>query len=494
MTPQDPLVHADGDPPVDLRRVTGAVRRSGRFVAAFVALVTVFALVVSLMTPDRYRATARIASDPGPAQSVDIETADRRLATGAELVTTPAVLTDAARRLPGESAGALEQNVSAGFDPAVSMLEIVATGEDPVQTRQIANTVAETFIAGRDRTEGRLAIRARERLAQEIERLRALGAPGSTLRTMRERLSELAVTAATADSGLRIVEPASTPTAPYAPRPLRSAVVAFFIALLARRARGDRLGPPPAGAAGRRHAQPASPVCPCSPRCPRPAGRGRGISCAAPCAAGIGRREPSARRSSRKRPSRVRSAPRCRRAASASCWCTASTSPTAPRTSPPHSPARSRGAGTPTVLVRFTGENGGPRATPYVPVLRCDDLDDQLDELKGTDYRYVVVEAPRVAGGARLRPLAARSAAVVLVARLGLAGDSDAAAARRLVDALGLRGLGLVVICSPSEVPDIVRSAVTAPLRPPARPRGASQNGAHSGPGAEPALEPATNR
>ena len=124
----------------------------------------------------------------------------------------------------------------------------------------------------------------------------------------------------------------------------------------------------------------------------------------------------------------------------------------------------------------------------------CTDLDDQLDELKGTDYRYVVVEGPRAAGAARLRPLAARSAAVVLVARLGVAGGADAAAARRLVDALGLRGLGLVVVCSPSEVPEIVRTAVTSPLRPPARPRGPSQNGAHSGPGAEEALEPSTNR
>ena len=200
--------------------------------AAFVALVTVLALAVSLLTPDRYRSTARIASDPGPGQSVDLETADRRLATGAELVTAPAVLADAARRLPGESAGTLDTSVSARFDAAVSMLDVVATGENPAQTRDVANTVAETFVAARDRAEGRLAIRARERLAEEIERLRALGAPGSTLRTMRERLSELAVTAATADSGLRIVERASTPTAPYAPRPLRSAVVAFFSALL----------------------------------------------------------------------------------------------------------------------------------------------------------------------------------------------------------------------------------------------------------------------
>ena len=147
-----------------------------------------------------------------------------------------------------------------------------------------------------------------------------------------------------------------------------------------------------------------------------------------------------------------------------------------------------------TVLVRFARADGRrPPPVAYVPTVSGEDLDDQLDELKGTDCRYVVVEGPRAAGAARLRPLAARTAAVVLVARLGVAGGGDAAAARRLVDALGLRGLGLVVVCSPSEVPEIVRTAVTSPLRPPARPRGPSQNGAHSGPGAEETLEPSTN-
>jgi hypothetical protein len=131
-----------------------------------------------------------------------------------------------------------------------------------------------------------------------------------------------------------------------------------------------------------------------------------------------------------------------------------------------------------TVLVRFTDADGRHRAQDDVPTVWCDDLGDQLDELRVSDYRYVVIEAPRTARGARLRALAARSAAVVLVARLDVATFADAAAARRLVDALGLRGLGLVVICPASEIPEIVRTATTAPLRPTRR--SASQNGAHA--------------
>jgi hypothetical protein len=90
----------------------------------------------------------------------------------------------------------------------------------------------------------------------------------------------------------------------------------------------------------------------------------------------------------------------------------------------------------------------------------------------------------------RLRQLAARPTAVVLVARLGVATTADAAAARRLVDALSLRGLGLVVICSPHEGPPIERADLTGPRRPTARPRSGSQNGAHAAAAASVAAEP----
>jgi hypothetical protein len=40
--------------------------------------------------------------------------------------------------------------------------------------------------------------------------------------------------------------------------------------------------------------------------------------------------------------------------------------------------------------------------------------------------------------------------------------------------------LGLVAICAPADVAEVVRTAPTAPLRPPARTRNGSQNGAHA--------------
>jgi capsular polysaccharide biosynthesis protein len=474
-----PPPSAEGDPPVDLRRVGSAVRRSGTFIAAFAGLVTLIVLVVALASPDRYRATARIANDPPPGQPVDVEAADRRLATYAELVTAPSVLSTAVRRLPGKSVDGLGRDVAASFDPAVSMLDVVATGEDPADVAQAANAVAEAFVAARDRVEGRLAIRARERLAAEIERLRALGAPDTTLESMRERLSELAVTAATTGSGLRIVEHATPPTAPYAPRPLRSAVLALLAALLLA----------VLAAVARDQVRPALPDAAALSRV-----TGLPLLAAWPTAGGPSLWERGRRAlSRRRRRSRTFDQTVIEEAALQGAVRTALPS-RGQRIVLVHGIDETDGAeqvaaalarsltwgGYATVLVRFARPDSRGPAPGGTPTTYCSDLDEQLDELKGTEYRYVVVETPRIARGSRLRPLAGRPVAAVLVARLGIATSADAVAARRMVGALGLRGLGLVVICSPAEVPDIVSRAPTAPLRPPARPRSPSQNGAHA--------------
>jgi capsular polysaccharide biosynthesis protein len=448
-------------------------------IAAFAGFATLLVLTVSLLSADRYRATARIANDSVQSQPVDVEAADRRLATYAELVTAPAVLTDAARRLPGESIETLERNVAASFDPAVGMLDVVATGEDPAVVAQAANAVADAFIAARDRVESRLAIRARERLAAEIDRLRTLDAPSTTLETMRERLSELAVTAATAGSGLRIVEHAGAPTVPYAPRPLRSAGLALLVALLLA----------VLGAVARDHVRPVLPNAAALSRI-----TGLALLAAWPTAGGDGPWERVRRALSRRRSKTVDQT--VVEEAALQGAVRSALPPRGQRIVLVYGVDESDGAaqvaaglarsltwgGYATVLVRFARPDSRGPAPVGVATTYCNDLDEELDELKGTEYRYVVVETPRVARGARLRPLAARSAAAVLVARLGVATSADAAAARRLVDAFGLRGLGLVVVCSPAEVPGIVRTTPTAPLRPPARPRSASRNGSHADP------------
>jgi capsular polysaccharide biosynthesis protein len=488
-----PAAAPDSDPPVDLRRTAGAVRRSAGLVAAIVLVVTGVVLAVSLMSPERYKATARIGDDPAPGESVDIETADRQLATSAELVTSPAVLEEAARDLPGESVETLERDVSAAVDTNVSsILDVVVTGEDQFRVARVANTVSETFIAERAQAEQAVAARARERLARELERLREEGAPSATRQAVRDRLNELTISEVTVDPGLRLVQRAAVPSAPYAPRPVRSVVLAFFSALLL----GLLI------AILRDHVRPPVPDAATLGRI-----AGLPLLAALPAASGTGPRAFLGRVLGRSEASSAVDQTVIEEAALQGAV-RGALPPRGQRVVLVHGIDQSDAGkqvaealarslawgGHPTVLVRFERQGGG-RPAPDVPVVHCTDILEQLDEIRSTEYRYVVVQSPRAARAPRLRPLAGSTTSVLLAARLGQASTVDAAAARRFVDALALRGLGLVLTCSPAEIPTIVRTSLAAPPRPPApRSRSASHNGAHTAPTGQPALEPGSEQ
>ena len=92
----------------------------------------------------------------------------------------------------------------------------------------------------------------------------------------------------------------------------------------------------------------------------------------------------------------------------------------------------------------------------------------------------MIVQSPDAAAGTQLRRIAAETAGVVVVARLGSATLDDAMAARRLMEALGLHALGLVITCSPAESAEITRAGFGVPARPRARSRAGSPNGSHA--------------
>ena len=450
-----------GEPPVDLRRVSRALRESRRLVAAIVVLVTAIVLVVSLGSPDRYRTGARIADDPAATETGDVTTADRRLATSSELVTGPTVLAGAARQIPGESASSLAGKVTASVDPAAGILDVTATDGDPRRAARIANAVAATFLTERTRLERREAARARERFAAEIAAQQKAGATAETLAALRERLSELAVAEVTAGSGLRLAQPATPPSQPYAPKPVRSAVIAFFAALFAAvliALARDRLRSPAPDA----RALGAAAELPLIAALP--AGRGWGMDRTMIEEAALQACVRTVLPPRRQRVVLVRgidgddgSAAVAAALARALTW-----------------------AGHPSVLVRV-GLPAGPAPAPDVPVIAVGDPDEELADLRPAGYRYVIVDGPPAGDATALRQLARNATAVIAVARLGRSSLSGAAATRRLIDALSLHGLGLVVTCSAAEASEIASEGFDAPEPLPTRPRTPSQNGTGDG-------------
>ena len=229
--------HAAGalppEQPIETGRYLDALRRSKLLIAAMILLLTSTVFLVSTALPKTYRATAKIvvgdAADP--LQTGDEASLERRLATITALLETRETMRRARRRVPGATVAAFGDKVSSSVDPAANIINVVATDASARRAARIANAVAVTFVADQRAAERRRLNRARATLQAALDELEGKrGVQVATERaSIRERLTDLNV-AATNRSELELAEAARPPTAPYAPRPLRNSLFAFFAA------------------------------------------------------------------------------------------------------------------------------------------------------------------------------------------------------------------------------------------------------------------------
>jgi capsular polysaccharide biosynthesis protein len=221
------------DQPIDLGRVSRAVRRHALLVVAGVLVVVVAVLVISERAPKRYEATARIAAvQPADGTTVDPNSIATGLATSRSLVVGPGVLNGAAAQLPGRTGTELSRSVTAAVEPDASILDVTAGDSDPQRAARTADVVASTFLTQRALAQRQAAGRARARLTAQLNAAQGDTAPSGLADAIRARISDLAVAQATAGSDLRLAEQASVPTSPVAPRPMRNAIFAGLSALL----------------------------------------------------------------------------------------------------------------------------------------------------------------------------------------------------------------------------------------------------------------------
>ena len=133
--------------PTDVSRYVSAIRRGAWLIALIVIPITATVLVLSLVLPKSYSATASLVlEEPGGVLTPDNDSATRRLATMRELLTSRDVLAAAARDLPGENVETLQDKVTASVDDVASIIEVKASDGDPEGAAAIANGVTRTFI------------------------------------------------------------------------------------------------------------------------------------------------------------------------------------------------------------------------------------------------------------------------------------------------------------------------------------------------------------
>jgi tyrosine-protein kinase len=222
------------DEPLEVGRYFGELRRSWKLIALIVALITGAVLVVSVLLPKTYQATSKIVlQDTSDSLSGDAPSLQRRLATIQILLTTREVLAAAVRRLDGQTERALEGKVHATVDQNANIVSVTATDGNASRAAQIANVVAATFLVRQQRSDRQRLDRARTTIQQALDQLKgATSVEAQTqIGTLRTRLTDLNVQAASNGSELQLAEAAEVPTKPSSPRPVRNAVFAFFGAL-----------------------------------------------------------------------------------------------------------------------------------------------------------------------------------------------------------------------------------------------------------------------
>jgi capsular polysaccharide biosynthesis protein len=209
------------------RRFRNALSRSWLLVAAVVVPLTALVLLVSLLLPPTYRASATIVlSEEGVGDAGDSGLVGRELETLERLVTTRPILTTAAGRL-GMTTDSLAEKVSASASAEANL--VFVTGEDGTAAgaARIANAVAGAFIEQRAAAKRRSLAASRQTLESRIARLRGTGRQG-LITSLREALRDIAVEEARGGQSVLLAEPARIPDGPDSPRVLQNTLFALF--------------------------------------------------------------------------------------------------------------------------------------------------------------------------------------------------------------------------------------------------------------------------
>jgi polysaccharide biosynthesis transport protein len=218
---------------LDVPRYLAALRRGGWLMVLIVVPLTLTVLVVSLILPKTYAATASLVLNE-PSGVIDTSGADvsvRRLATIRQLLLSRTTLERAAARLPGETADTLADKVTVTTDGTADIIRIKGSDNEAAGAAAIANTVARTFVADQRTDAARNAAAERRDLEALLAQLQRNGASATEIRAVRDRLAQLSISQVGEGDELGIAELARPPESAASPRPVQSTIFALFAAI-----------------------------------------------------------------------------------------------------------------------------------------------------------------------------------------------------------------------------------------------------------------------
>jgi capsular exopolysaccharide synthesis family protein len=219
--------------------------------ATTVVMVLAGYFVSTLLTPV-YETTATIVLADEAAFGADtVADPERQVQQEANRLASRAVFNTAARKLGGGIEGdSLRQDITVQADPAIGVLEVHASSDDPEAAARVANTVVEAYQqVSRQATTAQVesaveVLRQQEtEIRDQITELEAQQSAGQDdgitqqrIDSLENRLVSLETTigdmeadAALFGSGVEEVEAALPPSSPTTPKPLRNAAIAGVV-------------------------------------------------------------------------------------------------------------------------------------------------------------------------------------------------------------------------------------------------------------------------
>jgi polysaccharide biosynthesis transport protein len=214
------------------------LRRGTPLVFVTTAIVTLFAVGLSLREESLYQASAEVFVSGQPVENAIgsgslFSDPERILATQAEVARVPGVARLAVKEGgAGISPSELLGSSSVTADPNADVLTFEATDNDPETATRLVNAYAGGFVAYRRRQDTSSLRRARSELDQQIAGLRASGAGPTdpTLGKLLEDSQQLRTRELLQQSNSSVGNPADSATK-IQPRPIRDGFLGAFLGL-----------------------------------------------------------------------------------------------------------------------------------------------------------------------------------------------------------------------------------------------------------------------
>jgi receptor protein-tyrosine kinase len=234
-----------------LETVWRIIRRHPLLIIQAIVVTSMAAYFYSASKPKQYTATASVlfqsASDGLLSSGQGYVDPNRRAATNEGLLVLPVVAERAARLVEGDpDAETIAGAVDIASSREADIVDINATFTDPEGAARIANAYGRAFREFRQES-ARAEIDSALALARSAESsLSADDREGERGEDLRERIAQLEDAKSLQTGGAEVVQRASPPATPSAPRPKRNAVLGAILgallgfALAALRERWDR--------------------------------------------------------------------------------------------------------------------------------------------------------------------------------------------------------------------------------------------------------------